>query len=157
MTQDVIYVEDTQVVVVDDTQVQIIEVGIQGPAGAQGPPGQSGAAYITYKADGALSGHRVVRPTNPSEVGYADSSVVADANAVLGITLGATLAGDDVNVQTAGEITEPSWTWVVGDPVFLGLTGLLTQTPPATGFSLVVGVPVAPTKLVIGIKQPIIL
>jgi len=41
-------------------------------------------------------------------------------------------------------------------PVFLSTNGLLTQVAPITGFLLILGVPTAPTKLLISIKQPIV-
>ena len=76
---------------------------------------------------------------------------------MLGITTGAAAAGDAINVQASGEMTEVSWNWTPGLPVFLGTNGLLTQTPPVSGFQLVLGVAISPTKLAINIKQPIVL
>jgi hypothetical protein len=128
--------------------------------GEAGPPGASSVgapSTIDLVADGAISGHRVVRPTAPGEVGYADSGTIAHANGVLGLTINAAIDGDTVRVQTAGRLTEPTWAWTIGLPVFLGAAGNLTQTPPAAGFQLVVAVAVAADTLVIGIKQPIVL
>jgi hypothetical protein len=110
-----------------------------------------------YLSDATLSGHRVVKMEASGKVGYADSASVSDAGQVLGVTLNAALPGDVVNVQVTGELTESSWTWVPGLPVYLGTAGTLTQTLPVAGFQLVVGIAVAPDKLVIGIKQAIIL
>lgn len=131
----------------------VIQQG-QGPAG---PPGQSGANYIAFYADGPISGHRMVKSTVAGKVGYTSSSLQADANTVLGMTLNAASADGVVNVQTSGPVTEPTWNWTPNLPVFLGVSGAMTQTPPATGFQLVVGIATAPTTLVLGIKQPIIL
>lgn len=146
--------------VVVETQVNTSVVTTpaeQGPPGPVGPPGQAGASYLTFTADGALSGHRAVRPTTAGAVGYASSAVAADANSVLGITTGAAATGAAINVQASGEMTEVSWNWTPGLPVFLGTNGLLTQTPPVSGFQLVLGVAISPTKLAINIKQPIVL
>ncbi len=112
---------------------------------------------MPYSADTALSGHRVVKVEANGKVAYADNTNPADAGQVLGVTLNAALPGDVANVQVTGELTESSWAWVPGLPVYLGTAGTLTQTLPVAGFQLVVGIAVAPNKLVIGIKQAIIL
>jgi hypothetical protein len=55
--------------------------------------------------------------------------------------------GADVTVQFAYAITEGSWTWTLGQEVFLSTNGLLTQTPPTSGFLEGVGFPLSPTIL----------
>lgn len=140
-----------------ETETVLESPAQQGPPGPQGLPGQAGVAYLTYVADGALGGHRVVVPTTAGKVGYADNTNVAHANTVLGLTLGAAVDGDDVNVQTSGEVTEPSWNWTMGLPVFLATNGLLTQSYPTAAFVIILGVAVAPTKLVVDVKIPFVL
>lgn len=142
------------VVVRPAAQVILRSGEAQGPSG---PPGSAGALHMPYPADTALSGHRVVKVEANGKVAYADNTNPADAGQVLGVTLNAALPGDVVNVQVTGELTESSWAWVPGLPVYLGSAGNLTQTLPVMGFQLVVGIAVAPNKLVIGIKQAIIL
>lgn len=149
--------ESPELVVHEVERVLVLSAGSQGPAGIQGTPGVSGSSYVTYTANGAIGGHRAVRPVFDNEVAYADNSATADANVVLGITIGAAVNGADVNVQTTGEMVEPSWDWTIDQPVFVGAAGVLTQTVPTSGFLLIVGIATAPTKLLIGIKQPIVL
>jgi hypothetical protein len=45
----------------------------------------------------------------------------------------------------------------VGDPLYLSINGVLTQTAPTTGFHQQVGIATTATRVLIGIKQPIIL
>ena len=142
------------VVIQPAMQVVLRSGEAQGPSG---PPGSAGALHMGYQSDTTMSGHRVVKMEANGKVGYADSANVPDAGQVLGVTLNAALPGDVVNVQVTGELTESSWTWVPGGPVYLGTAGTLTQMLPVAGFQLVVGIAVAPDKLVIGIKQAIIL
>ena len=145
-------------IVVSRTEVAVVSVGEVGPQGPQGVPGPSGTAVVLpFVADGALGGNRVVRPTTLGKVGYADSATPAHANIVLGITVGAANDGAAVSVQVSGPMTEPSWTWTPDAPVFCGLAGALTQTPPTAGFSLIVGVATGATTIAIGVKQPIAL
>jgi len=150
--------DDVQVIYTDtdDTveTITIIEVGPQGPPGVPGESVETGAT-ITCSTDIALSGHRFVVLDNDKAV-YADCTTADHAHRVLGMTTGASNAGS-VSVQTSGEHEEPTWNWTLGQPVFLSTTGLMTQTPPTTGFVLIVGFPVSATKLFIKIHQPIIL
>ncbi len=129
-------------------------------AGEQGPPGPSFDGTMINKlsmpAQGALSGHRVMRGTGDGHVQYASSADVLDAPVVLGISTGAAADGAPISVQYAGEMIEPSWSWTPGLPIFCGVGGVLTQVNPSTGFSLVVGVASTPTVIVVGIKQPIV-
>jgi hypothetical protein len=112
---------------------------------------------VTAFASGNLSGHRAVRAVAAGAVAYASSSAPQDANLVLGITTGAAMNGTVAAVQVSGEMTEPSWNWVVSAPIFLGADGVLTQTPAVSGFSIVLAVAIKSDTIVIGIKQPIVI
>ena len=158
--QDTVVIRDSGATAVAVRQQQVVQVltgTTQGPAGPAGPMGPPGATYMTFAAGSALGGHKVVKAGPLGAVYYADSDYPVDAGGVLGVTMHAVLSGDPVNVQATGEMDESSWSWTPGLPVFLGPLGTLTQTPPTTGFQLVIGVASAPTKLVISIKQAIIL
>lgn len=155
--QVVVNTTDEQVLVNAAGESHVVTTAAeQGPPGPPGPAGSSGAVNLPFIAGMTLSGHRAVR-AEAGEAVYADCTVLTDAQQVLGITLGAAMAGASVDVQASGEMVEPSWSWTPGLPVFLGVNGLLTQTPPAVGFQLIVAVAVSPTKIIVGIKQPIIL
>lgn len=115
---------------------------------------ESASRLVDAVAGETLSGQRVVRIENAQAL-YASSAVQAHAGHVAGITTGAALADDPVSVQTTGIMTEPSWSWAPG-PVYLGVGGALTQTPPETGFVLIVGRAIDATKMLIGIQTPIL-
>lgn len=153
-------VEDSSVGVVEivnDTLVHevVIESAgiIPGPRGADGLPGGS---VLSYPAGEILSGHRMVVLEN-GELFYADKTIEVHATKVLGMTTGATMQGAIAAVQTGGEIIEPSWTWTLDVPVWLSTNGLLSQTPPTSGFSLIIGFPISSTKLLIRISEPLFL
>lgn len=143
--------DEIQVVYTDiDNTVEVITITETGP---QGPPGQ--AELIVCNTDIALSGHRFIVLDNDLAI-YADCTTIDHAHRIVGMTTGASNLGL-VSVQTTGEHEEPSWSWTPGQPVFLSTTGLMTQTPPTSVFSLIVGFPISATKLFIKINQPIIL
>lgn len=140
--------------------VSIVRVGPRGPqgdAGATGAQGPSGGA-IDYPstADGAaLSGHRVVRGT-PDGVAVCSPTDASHRGTALGITTGAASAGAAVTVRAEGPMTEGSWSWTPGAPVFCGPSGVLTQTfDPAWSWSQIVGIATSPTSIFVRIREPL--
>lgn len=150
--------DEVQVIYTDtDDTVELIVMPEMGPQGIPGLPGESveSGSSISCSTDLALSGHRFVVLDDDKAV-YADCTTLNHAHRVVGMTIGASNAGS-VSVQVNGEHEEPTWSWTLGIPVFLGVTGLMTQVAPTSGFILVIGFPVSSTKLFIKILQPIIL
>ena len=106
----------------------------------------------------AISGHAGVVVNSSGQLEYADNLTPLHSARYLGITEGAASAGASSMVRSFGELTEPSWSWTVDLPVYLGVGGGLTQTPPqAPAFSLIVGFPTTPTTLLIQRRDPIVL
>lgn len=129
-----------------------IDVGGQGPQGVPGPTGGT----FSRNADGAISGHRVVRATSATAVGYCDAGTLAHMFTCLGVTTGGAADGGPVIVTSLGELTEPSWSWTAGLPIFCGAQGVLTQTyDPAWAWCLVVAVAETSTKIFIQPRTPI--
>lgn len=122
----------------------------------QGPEGRPGG-LVTKTAGTALGGHRLVVIGDEGKAIYADPSIISHGHRVLGMTTGAAAEGGDVTIMSVGELTEPSWSWLPEKPVFLGASGVPTQTVPTSGVLVQIGFATAPTKLYIAIKQPFIL
>lgn len=125
-------------------------------SGPPGPAGPAGGAELTRAAAQALGGHRVVRALGDGSVNYASADEIAHAELILGVTMEAAAMGASVRVRSAGEISEGSWAWALG-PVFCGLNGVLTQTPPASGFLRQIGFADAADRIIIDLKPAIIL
>lgn len=139
----------------DTRAVEVVGKGGQGPAGPIGPPGPAGGDVVVVPAAADLGGHRVVRSSG-GFVGYADAYDEDHGDDVLGLTLGAAVAGDDVQVQTAGVITEPSWAWTPEEPIFAGAGGIPTQSAPTdAAFLLVIGFAITATSMRVRIESPI--
>lgn len=115
------------------------------------------AEIYTLPAGATLSGHRMVYKDANGKAQYASNTSQSQTLSILGMTTGAAVLDDPVQVIRAGEITEPSWTWTLGQPVFLSTDGLLTQTVPTTGFLRIIGFPTAATSLLISLHEPIAL
>lgn len=145
-------------VVRDTAAVNVAGIGTQGRPGEKGEPGDG--ATPTRIADTALSGHRIVRATGAETCGYASVADAAHADDVLGMTIGAAMAGHMATIIDGTSITEPSWAWTPLEPLFLGFDGLLTQTPPtaddsAAQFVLPVGFAQSPTTIMVRIGTAI--
>lgn len=137
-----------------DLTVAVTDIG---PPGPQGLPGDAGLSVITLIANVPLGGHRVVKPVAGGKVDYASSNVPTDGDQILGITTGAVAEDALVDVQTGGPMEEPTWLWIVGMPVYCGLNGVLTQSPPNVGVLCRVGKAVTPTKILVNVEEAIVL
>lgn len=143
--------------ILDRTVSGVVAVGQQGPAGPQGDIGPAGGSAITVTAGTALSGHRIVYLDASYKAQYASNQTASHALIALGLTLGAAALDETVSVQRSGEVTEPSWSWTLEQPVYLGDNGLLTQTAPTNPalFQRIVGFPTAATKLFLALREPV--
>ena len=141
--------------------VQVQETSIDGPflwcviTPPQQPDPPAPPGDLTLIAVRDVSGHRVMKAV-AGGTDYASSASTGDAQLVLGISKGAALTGDPVSIQTEGELVEPSWNWDLERPVFNGVDGLLTQDNSASGYSLIVGIPLTPNTILVAVKQPIV-
>lgn len=135
--------------------VSVTTIGRRGPQGLRGLMGPAGDGTFTLLADRPLGGHRLIVAAGAGGLDYADCHAM-DALHLLGMTLHAVAAGDEVAVRRFGEITESSWSWTPGLPVYLGRAGVPTQMLPAEAvISLVVGIPTGPTTLFMAPREPI--
>lgn len=90
-----------------------------------------GNGTLTLTAGTNLSALRAVTTNGAGEVVYASNATLSDA-VVVGITETSASTGSQVNILTAGTITDGSWNWTKG-PVYLGTNGMLTQVAPTNG------------------------
>ena len=111
---------------------------------------------ITVTAGASLGGHRAV-VIDSGVAQYADSTTTGNATRVVGLTKGAITSGTSGEVQTYGELVEPSFAWTPGEPIYLGTNGQLTQTVPTSGFILQVAIAITATKIFIKQREPILI
>jgi hypothetical protein len=136
-------------------ECEVIAVGVPGPPGAGGT-GSGGTLTMTGTAAVALSGHRAVYRRPDGLIDYASANNLGCLHEAIWVTTGAATMGGDVSMVMFGEMSEPSWTWVPGVPIFLGINGVLTQTAPlapAADFLVVLGYVPITTKMFVD-RQP---
>jgi hypothetical protein len=147
---EVIVVESATSIAVPVQMVEVVTVGIQGPPG-------TGA--VQSVAGEALSALRVVY-ADPADgrAYYADNGTLSHAASLIGVTTAAVTAGDTVDIQASGYLTDSNWSWDTdGDPaLYLGTNGAIVQGAPGGAFVAPVGFVVSPTKIFIRIHQSIL-
>lgn len=140
--------------------VTVLDFAHRGQKGDTGLPGPSGAVSFQYLAQTALGGHRIVMLNNLGKVEYAFNDNFAHLDRIIGMTIGAASLDALTNVLNIGELSEPSWSWVLNLPIYLGVNGLMTQVEPVfpgSLFSVIVGFPITANTIFINIGFPIIL
>ena len=126
--------------------------------GVAGPAGAAGGAGADYIAASPLSGHQVIAIDSAGQAIYASSDNAAHALRIAGVSVAAAAAAAPVTVMSAGLIEHGGWSWTPGQPVFVGLNGVLTQTlPPTSVYSRVIGQAVGATRLLVDLQPPITL
>lgn len=142
-------VEKIKTVTVLDEKVKVVSLGIVGP---QGPAGASESGAVAMSGE-ALGGQRAV-VLNNGVVVYASSTTPGDAGRVIGVTLASVPSGQAVTVISVGELTGFN-NLTPGEPLYLDVDGVLTQTPPSIGFVQKIGVALAATSALIDLNPPI--
>jgi hypothetical protein len=148
-----VQVDDRRTVRTVERQTATVGVSSQG---VQGRPGTPGGSAETRIAANTLGGHRIVRSVDASAVGYADCTDTTHGDDTLGMTTGAALEGESVEVQRVGAISFNGWAWTPGEPVFLSTSGAVTQTAPEEGaaFVQVIGHAESATSIQLHIEPP---
>ncbi|MDQ3040529.1 MAG: hypothetical protein M3R16_12120 [Pseudomonadota bacterium] len=108
-------------------------------------------------AVGSLGADRLVRSVSAIGVAYVSASVATQGDDTIGITSTSAVDGAPILVQTAGSIVMAGWAWTPGMPVYAADAGLLTQTPPTTGFSQAIGHAESATSIFIHVQPAIYL
>lgn len=123
--------------------------------GPQGPPGSSAGGGYASAAVNITTGQ--VLALTPAGAVLADPSNPTHRWAAAAVAISSALAGDQVGLSTSGRITETAWSWIPGQPVYVGVGGMLTQAPPVSGWLRVVGHAESSTSVWVQLHQPITL
>lgn len=149
-----IVVEDEYCIVVEpDPDVMVVAVSDQGPPGPPGAPGPAGGAAVQRLAGESLSALRMVYELD-GQVFVLSSADAAHIDLLLGLALTAAPAGNATNIQLIGAVDDAAWSWTPG-PIWLGINGALTQTPPASGFDVRLGAAVSATRVILNIEEAV--
>jgi hypothetical protein len=81
------------------------------------------------------------------------SNSILDAGSIVGVATVAGTLGATITIQTAGPLTDFSFNFVEGQ-IWCGADGSMTQTPPTSGFTQVVGTSEGTHTIQIDVQQP---
>lgn len=84
---------------------------------------------------------------------HADHATASHAGAVRGVFVEDASLSGTARVQITGPLVDPSWNWAEG-PIYVGAGGLLTQTPPSTGFVQQVARADSATRVFVDVPPP---
>jgi len=120
--------------------------------------GASGAYANTvtksYIANTNIGIHRAVALNNEGKLIVADNTDLSTLNKVIGVSLQSVLTDTPCEVLVLGELTDQSFNFN-GSVVYVGSGGILTTTPPSSGYILQMGTVVNPTTVYIEKQMPI--
>lgn len=153
----VVHSEPFAVVVSDDERgAVIVTAGAQGPSGTQGQIGPAGGSAFERTAGEPLSALKAVWEDEHGTVyalGYADDEHI---DLLAGLTITAANAGAPITIQRSGPLDATGLNLTPGR-VWLGVDGALTQSPPVTGFDVLIGYATAEKRLYIDFSDNILL
>ena len=115
----------------------------------------SSQSIISLDAGEALGGQKIVTTDATGDAILADNTVITDSNRVLGFTKTSATLGSSVDIITQGELEDVSFSFTPDALIWLGITGLPTQTPPSSGIVVIMGQAITATKILIRIQQTI--
>lgn len=111
----------------------------------QGLVGTGGSVFTGY----ALS------LDSNDELCLATSDNIDHFGGVIGVATQNGNPGNPVNYISSGYLELPGFTFLPRRPIFLGLGGLITQSPVSSLFIQQLGVAISPTRLMLNIGMPI--
>lgn len=115
---------------------------------------QAASRKLTVVSIGPLSAHIIAYADNAGVIAAdKDSLIIQDR--ILGLTMNsASAAGQDVEIIGQGRVTDPSFSFTPG-PIWLGNSGALTQSKPATGILVQVATAYTATSIFVNIGPAI--
>jgi hypothetical protein len=114
------------------------------------PSAKGQATTQSYLAAVSLGALRLVRLNVSDQLIYADNSMDAT---VTGLTSQAVSIGIAPIIILSGLVTDSSWNWARGAPLYLGSNGNITAIAPTSGFIVPIGNAEAPTIINLNITQ----
>lgn len=129
-------------------QIQVIAYG---PRGAPGRDGED--LTITREAGENISALRVVYEKD-AKVFKLSPFDALNINNILGIAVSSAATGGNVIIKRVGVIDDDFFNFMLGR-IYLDNDGKLSNSPPQSGYNILIGTATLPTRLVLNIQDPI--
>ena len=131
--------------------LSLSSVGIQG---VQGEKGEIGNSAIEYVAGENITSYQ---PLIIDDGVLKVASNIDDSHTgkFIGLASNSSNLGGDVTVLFHGEVENSGWNFTLGNFIYIGANGLITDTTPSIGFLQSIGHASATNKIILNIKQAI--
>ena len=96
-----------------------------------------GSGISTYVAGVHVPKFSLVYPTTTSDVVLLADNTSSATAPVIAIAVTDVALNEEGTFLKQGQVTNPSWTWTLGLPIFLGTSGSMTQTAPSTPLTII--------------------
>jgi len=111
----------------------------------------------TYIAGENISALKVVRVGDSGNVFTANNINTSSAHKIVGVSVNSAILNETLTVRHTGTLTDVVWNWIIGSPIFFDNNGILTQTPPSSGFLQQVAIPKTTTTIILKLGEVIII
>lgn len=109
------------------------------------------AIIVTLNRSTEYADFKVAKNDGSWNCSYASNQTSGDDQKVIGVIFNSDgTASDKVDIVSYGIITNSLWAWTIGGAIYLSTAGTMSQTPPATGFRLIVGYALSATSMIVG-------
>lgn len=125
--------------------------GRDGRDGRDGSPGQG--VIFTRTASVGIPAWRALVAGADGSVAPADPSDLTHRGRVIGITARGASAGLQASIQNAGDLLGANGGFSAGAALFVGSGGLLTSTPPTSGWRQIVATAVSSSQIVVALGE----
>lgn len=143
--------QNVHVVEIDAKPVPVVDISARGLTGPPGTSGNGGGTFLATAGE-EIHGDRVVRIAN-ALIYHPSIANPAHAIQAIGIATQSGGPGASLVVRTAGQITDGTWSWSPGF-IWCADDGVLTQSPPLTGWILKVANVISATTIEVDIDTP---
>lgn len=128
--------------------------GPQGRSGRDGAQGPAGAGAVTSReASANVPLWSAVVVSDANRCIPADPSNPAHRGQVIGVTAYGGMTGAQVEIQSVGDLLGPVADFAEGTPLFVGAGGILTPTPPTSGWRQIVATAVSSSQIVVALGE----
>lgn len=152
---DIIIIREPVIERVDVSHQEVERVNISQPIvlGSQTQSQSIRNLTASYTAAENISALRCVSLNAGEGAVYTNPDDLQSIHSIVGISITAALAGQELDIALSGIVHGDTWYWEVGKPVFVTSNGTLTQTIPDTTYIVRIGWAISTKDIDVNINQ----
>lgn len=112
------------------------------------------STIVSKIASETISALKLVTSISPTNVELANPDNFENSK-VIGVSIEGASTGQKFKILEFGELADPFFSFALNSPLFLGLDGVITDTPPSSDFNVTIGHSLGNGAIFIDIQEPI--